>query len=495
MLNFKKIFDSDFNNPGTELKNDIQISIVEGAFTSMMGTLIGGVFLTGYAISLGVNYFAIGLLASLPLLSNIVQIFGSYLIDKLDNNRRFCIISIILHRIIWLMIIISPTVLLKLGLFDLRLWIFVALMGVASICISISSVSWTSWMTDLIPQKVRGRFFTRRNTVSGIVSIATILLAGLFIDYWHGLSYNVNFQSYGFIYLFTIGTMAGIIGVFLLYKIRKPKKNSKQHRNFFKNLKLPFKYISFRHFIIFSVCWGFSVSLASPFFSVYMIKIIEIPFTIIGLFGIISALSGIFAMRLLGKFINKYGPKPLLYFCSIGASIIPALWLFATPENYNIIWFINIFSGFFWSGIGIASSSMIMNLAPSEENAVSYAAFSFLTGISGAIAPIIGGYLATIFNNVRLLNMTGLKLLFITSSILRLSTIPLLYRVRTPNNIIIKEIFKRFESWQRYMPIYNMNLFSAVNTNYRGNINILITRAMLNMEKILEEIMDKKEEK
>ncbi|MFP4017449.1 MAG: MFS transporter [Halanaerobiales bacterium] len=489
---FKQDIDPDYAELDPALKKDMKISTLEGAFATLMGTLIGGAFLTGFAISLGADSFIIGILAALPLLANTVQIFGSYLIDRMGDTRRVCIRYVILHRIFWLLIIISPFLLLRVQLTDIRIWVFVILLAVASLCASIASVSWTSWMADLIPQKIRGRFFASRNMVAQIVGMITAILAGFFIDYWQGLSGNAQSQSYGFIYLFAIGTIFGSISIFLLRKTRQSKKVINNDGGFLKKLKLPFKYHSFKHLIIFTACWGFAVSLVSPFFSVYMIKTLEIPFSIITLFGVISGLTGIIGMRLWGKFIDRYGPKPLLYLCSIGASIIPTLWIFSTPENYTIIWYINIISGFFWAGIGLASSNMMMNLAPSEDNAVFFAVFAAITGITGALAPVFGGFLGNLYNNIEIFSISGLKLLFISSSILRLSTIILLRRVRVINNATIKEVFAKFNNWHKFLPLYNMSRFSVFNLNHRGNITFLVTRGIINIEMILEELMKKK---
>jgi len=190
---FTRKVDQDFAELEHKLKRDMSMSILEGAFATLMGTLIGGAFLTGFAISLGADSFIIGILAAVPLLANVLQIFGSYLIDRIGDTKRVCIIYVILHRFFWFLIVISPFVLLRVQLYDIRIWIFVALLAVASIFASISSVSWNSWMADLIPEKVRGRFFAKRNMVAQIVGMLAALLAGFFLDYWQGLSGDHNF--------------------------------------------------------------------------------------------------------------------------------------------------------------------------------------------------------------------------------------------------------------------------------------------------------------
>ena len=61
----------------------LNYSIIDGAFSAIMDSAVGGIFLTGFAIKvLHAQAHQIGILASLPLFASLVQIFGSYIIEK-----------------------------------------------------------------------------------------------------------------------------------------------------------------------------------------------------------------------------------------------------------------------------------------------------------------------------------------------------------------------------------------------------------------------------
>ncbi|MFW5986351.1 MAG: MFS transporter, partial [Halanaerobiales bacterium] len=392
---------SELDGVDESLRNDIKLSIMEGSFGTIMGTLIGGAFLTGFALILGANNFIIGILASIPLLANLVQIVGSYIIARMGNSKKVCIIYVFLHRLLWISILILPFFVFRGGLSDIRIWIFVVLLGIASICASITSVSWMSWMSDLIPREIRGRFFARRNTAVRIVGMLLAVAAGRFLDYWNSLyTGNSLFQSYGFTILFAVGTVAGFISIVLMRRMSDPEHRQVDTEGFIKKLKLPLQDKNFKRFILFSVVWGFSVSIVGPFFNVYMIKNLDIPFSLISLFGVAAGVSAILGLKFIGKLSDEYGPKPLLFVCGIGGAVIPFLWIFATPDNYAIIWFINILSGACWAGIGLASSYIMMNLAPVKHNSVYFAVFAAVTGVFGAFAPIFGGFLGVLFNSL-----------------------------------------------------------------------------------------------
>ncbi len=476
-----RLNDRDFLNLPEKLKNDLNLSVIEGGFATAMGTLIGGAFLIGFALQLGADNLTTGILVSLPLLANLTQVIGSYIINQVGDTKKVCILSVILHRIAWLLIIIAPVFLLQVNMLDLRIWVFVMLLGVASVFASISSISWNSWMADLVPRGLRGRFFAYRNMISQIAGMIIAVLAGWFIDYWLKFSPDSIFQSYGFIILFSIAILFGIISIILLKKISRSDRKIERKPNFFKKLKLPFKDSNFSRFILFTSCWGFVVGIVGPFFNVHMIKTLDIPFVMITFFAVISGIMGIIGLSFWGKFIDRFGAKTLLLFCSFGASLVPFFWIFTYPGNYSIIWFAEIISGFFWSGVGLASGTLMMNLAPGEENTVYFAVFSAVAGISGALAPIFGGFLSELFLKVNLLGLSGIKLLFLTSTLLRFSSISLIRTFEVKDSESIEDIFEKFNSWQRMIPIYNFNRFSIFNHNYRSNIVFSMSRGILKL--------------
>ncbi|MFW5976526.1 MAG: MFS transporter, partial [Bacillota bacterium] len=484
-----KIQDPDFNNLDSNLKNDIKNSILEGSFGTIMGTLVGGAFLNGFALALGADNFIIGILASLPLLANLIQVIGSYIINKSGDSKKLCITFLFIHRIFWVFIILLPLFLFNTAFLDFRIWIFILLLGTASIFASLTSISWLTWMADLIPTNLRGRFFAKRNMIAQMAGMVFAVLAGNFIDTWKTIFPDNTIQTYGFTILFAIGTIAGLICIYLLKRMNPPDIKKKNTNDFLSQLKLPLLDSNFKFFIIFSVIWGFSVGIAGPFFSVYMIDTLFIPFSIISLFGVAAGLSSILGMRLLGKMTDFLGPKPLYMFCGLGASILPFLWIFASPYNYSIIWLINIISGFCWAGIGLASSSMIMNLAPSEHNSVYFAVFAAITGLSGALAPILGGFLGKIFQGVNLsfgfISISNLRILFLISCISRFLSLLLLKPIHLKENMTIKEIFNNYKSLSLSFP---QNMYFSI-TSYIGNLNKVMNRGIINIERNVEKIL------
>ena len=99
------------------------------------------------------------------------------------------------------------------------------LIAVSSVFASVTGISWTSWITDLIPGDIRGRFFAKRNIMAQMVGMTLAVLAGRFIDIWKDRYSSDHMQSYGFAILFAIGLIFGFISIMILKKMSEPEKD------------------------------------------------------------------------------------------------------------------------------------------------------------------------------------------------------------------------------------------------------------------------------
>jgi MFS family permease len=96
--------------------------------------------------------------------------------------------------------------------------------------------------------------------------------------------------------------------------------------------------------------------------------------------------------------------------------------------NVGIIVLLNLFSGAFWSGVGLAQFNLLLGLAPPTGRGTYSAVFAALTGITGAIAPILGGAFMAAFETVRIpiiggLELNNYKLLFLLTGLIRLGCV------------------------------------------------------------------------
>ena len=127
-----------------EILKGMRLSIWEGAFATIQASLTAGAFLTGFALWLGANDLALGLLTAIPTFAGLVQIIASYFGQRPGPRKRFIAWFAILGRILWLPIVLAPLLLPH----PLALPVFMFLYAASFCLLNVTVPAWTSWMSD-----------------------------------------------------------------------------------------------------------------------------------------------------------------------------------------------------------------------------------------------------------------------------------------------------------------------------------------------------------
>lgn len=379
----------------------------------------------------------VGVIAALPMFANLVQIFGSYIIEKTGQRKPLCFFSIIIQRILWVLIILLPLQIFA-PLSDWRVWVLVVVIAVSSLFGSLAGVAWLSWMSDLVPENIRGTYFGKRNMIASACGMVVILLGGKFITLWESRFSEDN--PYGFILLFLLGLIAGIIAVLFLSRIPEVESKSNRKEAAF-NLSSFFNPLKDRNFltlILFVSAWMFSIQIAAPFYGVFMIENLKIDFANITIFGTFATLATMFMMKIWGPISDKMGNKPVIIVSGWFLIAVPFIWILALPGNYYLpILIAHVLSGAFMAGAMLSQFNILIKLSPEKGRSVYLALFAAITGLVGAIAPVIGGNLSSLFEGVKLslagYTVSNLHMIFLLSSALQVFTIFFILKVKEPD--------------------------------------------------------------
>ncbi|RMG55601.1 MAG: MFS transporter, partial [Acidobacteria bacterium] len=240
----------------SEVRRSLSLSLYDGFFASVYAVLTGGFFLTGFALSLGATEWEIGLLAALPFVANWFQFVGSYLVQRMGRRAPVCVWTATTARLLWLLVALLPFS--RRSHEDWIIWGLMVLVATSYFLGAISAVAWLSWIADVVPENLRGRFFGRRNMFNGIATVGTSLIGGWFLDAW-GKTLS-DFQ-----WLFLVAVMAGLMSIGFLKRIPEPPlTSSPQKQAYFRALLRPLIDANFRRLLLFTMVWSFGVNLASP---------------------------------------------------------------------------------------------------------------------------------------------------------------------------------------------------------------------------------------
>lgn len=341
----------------------------------------------GFAKAIGFGDLMYGIMLALPVLGGVAQVFASFILEKTKKRKSIFLVSGFLHRLPWALIAILPLFLNK-GSYIL-LFLLIVLMTVSSISNSFTNVSFWSWMGDLIPEHIRGRFFSRRATISTVVGMLSGLAIGKFLDIYNNL--------FGFSIIFIFAAIMGTLDIACFFFVKDlPMKNKEAKLDLKEMFLSTLNNHYFRKFMTFFVIWNFGLNIAGPYFNMYMIKDLKMSyFDIILLTQIVSNVVTILTLSYVGKIVDKIGNRPMLLLATGFISLLPVIWCFTNTNNYKfLVTIISIFAGLLWPIIDMGNNNLILKLSDQSQTSMYVAVINLFNAIFGSAIPIIlGGYL------------------------------------------------------------------------------------------------------
>ncbi|MGQ0507494.1 MAG: MFS transporter [Myxococcaceae bacterium] len=399
------------HEPRKKIRRSLRASTVEGMFAEVITVCAGGAVVTGWALYLGCSPLVVGMLAALPYLSQFAQPFAAWLGSRV-GHRKLAISSIFISRqLLWpltLVPFVSWSAELKQAL----------LFGIASVSAILSVVgnnAWVSWMGDLVPHAIRGRFFGRRTALCTLGNTLAALAAGVFLD----LSHPDTTTGYVLAGLAMTAALAGLVTSYLMTLQHDPARPGEHTpAPVLKEALAPLLRPETHRVLTYQVAWNASVGLAAGYFNFHMLQNLKMGFTLMGLYTATVALSRIAVLPLWGKALDRVGIKPVLIVCSFGISLLPLVWLFPTESFLWPIAVDAVLAGVLWGGQNLATFALPLAFAPRNGRSYYLAAFAAAGGLSYTLATAIGGIVVQASNGFTLGSHTfgGIHLVFVLSA-------------------------------------------------------------------------------
>ena len=378
-----------------EIEKGLQAVVKDGLASQAMSTLTGGAFLVDFALLLGASNFFIGVLAAIPALTQLIQIPATFLVEKTRRRKLIVAIGAFISRIFLLLFALIPFLFSP----SRRIMALSLVILFHSACNSVVSCSWSSWMRDFIPENILGSL-SRRMALSYSLGAVLSLAGAFYLDFWKR-SFSDPLTGYSF--LFLGGVIAGFFSFYYLTLPPEPRLEGEEKAIGFAQLFLsPFKDQNFRNLLFFSGSWHFAYNLATPFFTVYLLRRLEYNMITVVILSTISQVMSILFFRWWGSIADHFSNKSVLLVSSPIFLVSLFLWTFTTlPEKHAftlpLLIIIHILLGISTAGILLATGNMGMKLAPRGQATPYLATYNLVNSLSLGIAPLLGGKLADFF--------------------------------------------------------------------------------------------------
>lgn len=363
-------------------------SIKEGIFASAKGALADN-YISPFAIAINMSSSLVVLLSSISgLLGPLSQIFGSRLIEK--HSRKKIILRAVLGEFLWLIPFITIAYLFYKGIIiNILPLLFLLSFSFYVIFANMGSPAWFSWVGDLVNEKRRGRWFSKRNFILGFVSVVLALGASFFLDYFK----QRNWTMFGFIILFSLAIILRFNSWRIFKKQYEPKiKLRKGYYFSFTEFLIKGRKTNFGKFAIFRAWLTFAMAIASPLFAVYLLRHLQFSYVVYMVIILAGTVFSLLVMQLWGVIADKYGNYKILIITSLLIPTIPILWIISSSPIY-LIFVPTLISGVSWAGFNLASGNFVYDNVGKQKRGLAVSYFRMLIGIGTFLGAGLGAIL------------------------------------------------------------------------------------------------------
>ena len=423
-------------------------SVMGGA----MFSLGSGGFMAAYALALGANNLQVGILAALPPVSQIIQLPAILAIERFRALKVIAVPTWFLAQLMWLPIGAVPFLLDTPGM--AAVVAVIALLALRGLFTSLYVTASVSWMRDLVPQELLGRYYSRGFALMTAAVVVVGLGGSFFVSWWEDVVSTENVIYAYSILLIGGWALLGVAGPLLVSRAKEPLMPPAPEvgRSVISILLEPLHDSNFFRLTKFLVIWNFALNMAVPFFAVYMLTRLGFSLPVVIGFTVLSQITNLLFIRVWGAMADRTGSKTVLSLAASLYLLVIIGWVFTTnPERYflsvPLLAMLHSFAGVAAAGVQLTIQTVALKSAPVGRATPYLGIAGMATGLGAGAGSVVGGALADFFSahvfqidiswsspneffGLSAVTLTGFDFLFAIAFILGLMSLRLLTSIR-----------------------------------------------------------------
>jgi len=348
------------------LRRALRVSTIAAMFGSAWASCASGSHVKSFARMLGFNDLAFGLMGAIPFLATFGQLIATILIERTGLRKHQFLECMTAHRLSWIAIGAIPLLLAVPSLAAVTMML--AVLGMGSFMAALGAPAYFSWMGDLIPRRIRGRYMANRDRLASVVQVFVVIALGVILDAVTVKGSPETAQAQGRLMtvasvIFCVAAVFGAVDILLFGRIREVIPSTRDRprapavdirvpapgrgplglpryagRYVVAALKQilvdPLRDRAFRHYVGFGTVMTFAMTAGGWYYWLNAMEYLGFSKLVTNvLFLVIVPLAGIAALKGWGRLVDRWGRRPVLFLASVGVvfSVVP--WFFATPTT------------------------------------------------------------------------------------------------------------------------------------------------------------------
>jgi MFS family permease len=376
------------------LRYSLRMVTLAWVFGSAWATITGGAALTKYAQVLGLPKFGFGLLAALPYMGALLQFPASWFVERYGHRKRLLVVAGIIHRAVWFGVAAIPWVLP-----DANWWpSLLVLIGLSSLAGHIATPAVLAWFADIVPGRIRGRYFSRRSQAGQLVALGVTLAMGFLLDHSRlgGDTAVLRVVSIAF----ALAAACGVMDFLTLTPVPDPRSTTPNPRlGLAALLRGPLASREFRIYLGYSATLTFAVAYVGQFIWLYLFDVVGMSVTQANLLNVVIPLGAALACYpFWGRLIDRVGRRPVLLICGILIVNGASGWVFVAKGHWYWGYASTLLATMAWPGVDLANFSLLLGMKDASGRRSVGGAFiainSMVSALAGALSGVFGGVLA-----------------------------------------------------------------------------------------------------
>lgn len=401
---FRRQFFMSIPESEKDYRNSRRMFIAADTMNQIIANLAGGTYLMGLLAHLGVSDGTIGIILSLGTLAAVFQLFIIEFVQKLKKYKLYVVLTI-LQRV-WLGVLFLVP--FMGGLTQVKAALVIILFLFAQIWSQTGNTVSVAWMAMLVPDRIRGTFLARKESVAVFLAVFSMFIMGIVYDFFESINMQYAFAVNG-----TLLIILALVNTALFMFMKDPKhslmnadgkelhgKLAKRAEKDMKAEKKPFLEIfreafgssGFRKVMVMTILWNVCYYIVCPFMSSYYIKDLGLSYTFVTMINLIATVVRVSILPMMGKFSDEKGAEGVLSF-SLGVFMVSYLILaFTVPSNGVVMYCIaSLVSAVGWSYIGAGLLNIQLKNIEESKQTEQYAILSGVCGFAAMVISVISG--------------------------------------------------------------------------------------------------------
>lgn len=390
--------------PG-QVRRGMSLSTIAGSMANMWVAL-PGIPLTMMMECLKASGVMLGAVVTVQQLATVAQVVGALVAERFRTKKGVWFVLAIVHRGVWFL----PVGLAFLAPHRpaLAATILVWLVAGSAIFAQMSAGLWYSWMADLVPERMRSRYWAGRISIVTLAYLFGLALFGYLLDRFPDPRQPDGSWT-GFAIVFAIGAAIGCIDIFVHLFVPEPHSAPPQRReSMVRYILAPLRDPDFRALTMSMGIWTFGVGILGAFPIVYVTRTFGVSYSLLSAWLICSSISTAVTGFLWGRLMQRTGARTFGALMMLMGPVAGLSWFFladrpvelalpllgvqSLPQAMIVLCATSLLAGGFYAGVSLCQLNLTAALAPKGAEKTVWISLHFtFAGLMGAAGPLAGG--------------------------------------------------------------------------------------------------------